>query len=96
MRAFSAPSGELKFDFSGLNAVTNGDKGDEVHAQGHTELEVQMGIKPRPSQVHLDAKANSAGGCRWPLTNNTPMIFLQDLNGLLMKRLENIQNQICN
>lgn len=29
LRAFSAPSDELNFDFSGLNAVTNGEKGDE-------------------------------------------------------------------
>lgn len=95
MRAFSAPSGELKFDFSGLNAVTSSEKGDEGHAQGHTELEVQTGIKPSPPQPHLDAKANRAGGCRWPLIN-TLIIFLQDLNGVLTKRLENVQNQICN
>jgi len=37
-RAFSAPFSDLNFDVSGLNVMTNGDKGDEGHTQDHTEL----------------------------------------------------------
>lgn len=36
-RAFSAPPSGVKSDASGLSVMTDGDKGDEGHAQDHIE-----------------------------------------------------------